>query len=91
MEFTLLRSCFAFPKFAFSLRTTDTCPHKGVRREFDEEVRKALEQILGAPLTDTQWDQASLPISQGGFGLRSATVLKPFLPPWWLHSRWCRR
>ena len=28
-EFSLLRSCFAFPKFAFSLRTTDTSVHGG--------------------------------------------------------------
>ena len=35
-------------------------------------MKKALEEILGAPLTDSQWVQASLPISKGGLGLRSA-------------------
>ena len=71
IEFTLLRSCFAFPKFAFSLRTTNTCAHQEVRWEFDVEVKKALEEILGAPLTYSQWVQASLPVSKGGFGLPS--------------------
>ena len=28
IEFTLFRSCFAFPKFTFSFRTTDTCDHQ---------------------------------------------------------------
>ena len=35
-------------------------------------VRAVLEGILGSPLTDSQWLQASLPISNGGFGLRLA-------------------
>ena len=31
IEFTLLGSCFAFPKFAFSLHTTDTYANQEVR------------------------------------------------------------
>ena len=35
-------------------------------------VKEATEAILGAPLPPLQWDQASLPISMGGLGLRRA-------------------
>ena len=35
-------------------------------------MRAALEGILGSPLSSSQWLQASLPYSQGGFGLRLA-------------------
>ena len=72
MEFVLLHSCLAFPKFAFSLRTTDTSVHNKVRQDFDGEVRKSLSTILGAAISDPQWTQASLPVSKWGFGLPSA-------------------
>ena len=72
MEFVLLHSCLAFPKFAFSLRTTDTSVHNEVRQDFDGEVRKSLSTILGAAISDPQWKQASLPVSKGGSDMRSA-------------------
>ena len=73
IQFILLQACFAFPKFPFSLRrTTDTSVHREVWQEFDGLVHQALERILGAPLMDPQWDQASLPVSKGGFGLWGA-------------------
>ena len=31
IEFSLLRSCFAFPKFAVALRSTDTTAHRYIR------------------------------------------------------------
>ena len=73
MEYTLLRYCFSFPKIAFALRSVDTTNHQDLLKRFDEAVRTALEGILGSPLTHAQWLQASLPISQGGLGLRLAS------------------
>ena len=49
MEYTLLRNCFAFPKFSFALRTTDTSKHQDLVIRFDSAVRAALEGILGSP------------------------------------------
>ena len=72
MEYTLLKSCFSFPKIAFALRTTDTSNHLLFLDRFDKAVRDALEGILGSPLTPSQWQQASLPSALGGLGLRSA-------------------
>ena len=52
----------------------DTSIHNKVRQDFDDEVRRALSAILGAAISYPQWIQASLPVSKGGFGLRSAKV-----------------
>ena len=72
LEFTLLRSCFSFPKFAFALRTVDTSGHQNILQDFDMAVKESIEEVLGAPLRPHQWDQASLPVSLGGLGLRRA-------------------
>ena len=72
IEFTLLKSCFSFPKFSFALRTVDTTQHKDILGRFDASVKAALEAILGVPLPQLQWDQASLPVALGGLGLRKA-------------------
>ena len=72
IELTLLRNCFAPPKFSFALRTVDTCKHKGVLEDFDRSVKEALEAIIGVPLPPLQYDQAVLPVSLGGLGLRQA-------------------
>ena len=50
----------------------DTCKHKGVLEDFDRSVKEALEAIIGVPLPPLQYDQAVLPVSLGGLGLRHA-------------------
>ena len=72
MEYALLRSCFSFPKFGYSLRTVDTSRHPAVLTRFDQAIRTTIEATLGTPLTQQQWAQASLPTSTGGLGLRLA-------------------
>ena len=41
---------------------------------FDGLMREALGSVIGHPLDDKQWDQASLPVSKGGMGLRRAAL-----------------
>ena len=72
IELTLLRNCFALPKFSFALRTVDTSRHPALLEEFDSSIKEAVEGILGAPLPPLQYEQAVLPISMGGLGLRQA-------------------
>ena len=72
IEFCLLRSCLALPKIMFILRTVDTSGHQPILAEFDRLVREALIRILGCPLGDMAWDQAKLPVSMTGLGLRAA-------------------
>ena len=80
MQFALLKSCFAFSKFAFSLHTMDTCPHYDMGLEFDDSVqkRRALEEMrqLWAPLKDSQWIPGLLPYLQGGSSAAPVRVAK---------------
>ena len=71
-EFVLLRSCLSLPKIMFTLRAVDTLDFQEQLLEFDSIMRGALSHLLGSPLTDAQWAQASLPVAMGGLGLRSA-------------------
>ena len=66
------RSCLALPKIMFILHTVDTSGHQPIIVEFDRIVREALIRILGSPLGVLGWDQAKLPVSMAGLGLRSA-------------------
>ena len=77
MEISLLRSCLAFPKVSFVLRT---CPLSHISQgvgEFDSAVCDALETSLGGPLSDWSWLKASLPSSRGGLNLRRASLHAP--------------
>ena len=56
----------------FLLRAVNTLDYQEPLIEFDSIIRGALSHLLGSPLTDIQWAQASLPVAMGGVGLRSA-------------------
>ena len=71
-EFMLLRACYALPKFAYCLRTSNPSHHQDDFAEFDGVQRDALGVILASPIKDTSWLQATLPVSLGVLGLRSA-------------------
>ena len=55
IEFVLLRTCFTFPKFVFSVWTMNRNVHNEVSQDFDREVHMALSAILVAPIPDPQW------------------------------------
>ena len=71
-EYVLLRSCLSLPKLSFLLRAVDTTQLKDQLKEFDSITREGLTRILGTPLSDRPWQQAKLPVSMGGMGLRAA-------------------
>ena len=71
-EYVLLRNCLALPKMSYAIRTVNPVHHEASMERFDSSVRESLERILGGPISDAKWKQASLPVSQGGLGLRSA-------------------
>ena len=76
-EFVLLRSCFSLPKLVFLLRTIDPSILGDLLDTFDEMIRDSLNHILGSSLNDFQWNQAQLPVSMGGMGLRGARSHAP--------------
>ena len=69
-EFVLLRACLALPKFIYTWRTVDTTDLIFLLERFDRINREALANILGVPLSDQQWQQAKLPVTMGGLGIR---------------------
>ena len=76
-EYVLLRSWLSLPKIMFMLRAVNTVEHQEPLCHFDSIIRGALSKVLGSPLTDVQWSQASLPVAMGGLGLRSAVDHAP--------------
>ena len=72
MEFSLLGNCFALPKVIFALRTTSpSVSTVEIWKNFTGSSRQVLSRILGQNLSDLEWNQAKLPVSMGGLGLRS--------------------
>ena len=76
-EYCLLRSCLSLPKFEYIARTTHPSLHAESMSRFDDLMREALGSVVGRPLEDKQWDQASLPVSKGGMGLRRGVLHSP--------------
>lgn len=64
------------PKLLYMLRTSP-CAGNPLLIKFDETLRDGLSAIMNVQLTDDQWIQASLPVQNGGLGLRSACMLAP--------------
>jgi hypothetical protein len=74
LELSLLRSCLAYPKISFSLRT---CPPSFISdaiTSFDNLMFDSLSHLVGCHLSDWSWSKASLPIRLGGLGLRRASL-----------------
>ncbi|NJL55677.1 hypothetical protein HC928_11090 [bacterium] len=70
----LLRVSFSSPRVQHLLRCSPSVNHPSLLI-FDNLLRSALGCITNCDLTDTQWLQASLPIRDGGLGVRRVTTL----------------
>ena len=69
--FFLLKHCLAIPRLNYLLRCTPSS-FCSVLDDYDSVIRDSLEVILNVRLNDRSWDQASLPVSLGGLGIRRA-------------------
>ena len=72
----ILRHSMSMPKLLYTLRSS-CCVGQPALADFDNQLRSCLSQLLNVSLDDQQWAQASLPVGDGGFGIRSATHLAP--------------
>ena len=72
-ELVLTRRCGHSGNASYALRCNGDKLLHAVAERFDPAMRIALEDILGGPLPDTAWMQASTGVSIGGLGLRTAT------------------
>ena len=68
----LLRNCFSIPKLNYLVQTAPCFLEAEELHKYDNLIRGSLVDILNIQLSDLAWNQASLPISKGGLGLRPA-------------------
>ena len=71
----LLKNCLAIPKLVYTLRSSPAWQASDLLDKFDRTMRLGLEKIINVTLDDNAWLQASLPVSRGGIGIRSAQSL----------------
>jgi len=76
----LLWGSFSAPEVLHLLRCLPSVSHSALP-EFDKLLKLAVKRITNSSLTDTEWLQASLPIKDGGLGVRrmSSLALPAFL------------
>lgn len=72
----LLRASFSAPKLLHTLRSSPTAGHPALEA-FDDKLRSGICSITNTDLTDNQWLQASLPVRNGGLGIRRVSSLAP--------------
>jgi len=65
----LLKNSLSAPKLLYTLRSA-CCVDHDLLKAFDYELRSGVSSICNVSLTDDQWLQASLPVRNGGLGLR---------------------
>src|ERR1043165_6218847 len=68
--FYLLRVSFSIVRAVHFMRTTPLEQWKDQATRFDLTLRRAAEQILGFPMSDSTYTQAALTPTLGGLGLR---------------------
>lgn len=72
----LLRASFGAPRVMHTLRSSPCAGHPELER-FDSLMHRGLADIMNIAITDGQWLQASLPVRDGGLGLRRVQLLAP--------------
>ena len=76
VQFTLLRCCLDAAKVMDLLRAAPFGQAAAECERFTRILRDTLSTIVGTPLSDTQWAQASLPIRKGGLGVKDPVLLR---------------
>ena len=75
--YKILSNCLGSCKMMYAMRTTRSDWAQEVCGKYDALVRETAESMLGTPLQDLAWEQASLSTSGGGLGLRSSSAHAP--------------
>ena len=72
----LLQNSISVPKLLYTLRTSE-CSDNPQLLKFDKLQRKCITDVISINMNDNQWTQDTLPVKDGGLGIRSVTVLAP--------------
>jgi hypothetical protein len=72
----ILKHSLSLPSLLHNLRCAPCAGHQ-LLETFDNTIRDNLSEILNVNVEDHHWLQASLPVRDGGLGIRSACQLAP--------------
>ena len=72
----ILRAAVGSPMILNVIRAALCTDHPSLAR-FDDTLRSGLSAVINCDLTELAWIQASLPIRDGGLGVRSVVLLAP--------------
>jgi hypothetical protein len=72
----LLKASFSAPKLMHTMRASPCSGHAALQK-FDDLLRECVCAITNSDLTEVQWIQASLPVKNGGLGVRRVSSLAP--------------
>lgn len=70
----MLRACFGAPKITHILRCSP-CHGQDALSVFDDLIKSGISTICNSEISDMQFLQASLPVRDGGLGIRRASSL----------------
>jgi len=70
----LLRSSFSAPRVMHLLRCSPSTNHPALSK-FDDILKVSIQRITNCDFSDLQWIQASLPVRDGGLGIRRVASL----------------
>jgi hypothetical protein len=66
----LVKNCLFVPRLNFLLRTSPFWKFPDCIKSIDNAIRNSLQKFLNIKFNENQWTLASLPISNGGLGIR---------------------
>jgi hypothetical protein len=72
----ILKYSLILPSLQYNRRSS-CCVDHHVLQEFDTALRECLLELLNVSLGEEQWAQATLPMREGGLGLRRACQIAP--------------
>ena len=72
----ILKNSISAPKLMYTLRCSPTFGHS-LLDGFDRNLRLGLSRLANVHVDDLNWVQASLPVKDGGLGIRSVGLLAP--------------
>ena len=73
----LLRQCLGPGRVMYALRTLPLAATAALAISATDAQRAALATLVGTPVSDLAWMQATLPVSLGGCGLTDVAALAP--------------
>jgi len=72
----ILKNSISAPKLMYTLRCSPAFGHC-LLDDFDQSLRLGLSRLANVQVDDLNWVQASLPVKDGGLGIRSVGLLAP--------------